>query len=256
MSEKPIVRHRLKKRIFVSAALILLIIPAVLILCSRLMRTMKWSLSLFGHPVVIRLHYAVSLLIIICTMIPFFMIFEKRKPQARELVTIATLSAIAVISRAAFFMLPQFKPMSAVIIIAGVCFGPESGFLVGAVSCFVSNMFFGQGSHTPWQMFCFGIIGFIAGLLFHKGLIKRNTITLCIYGGLSVFFIYGGIVNFGSLLNMGVKLNWKTIVAYYASGFLFDLIHAGATVVFLFLFSRPMIEILERIRKKYGLIET
>lgn len=55
---------------------------------------------------------------------------------------------------------------------------------------------------------------------------------------------------------MGVKLNWKTIVAYYASGFLFDLIHAGATVVFLFLFSRPMIEILERIRKKYGLIET
>lgn len=74
-------------------------------------------------------------------MIPFFMVFEKRKPQARELIIIATLSAIAVAGRAAFFMLPNFKPVCAIVIIAGVCFGAESGFLVGAVSGFVQISF-------------------------------------------------------------------------------------------------------------------
>ena len=234
---------------------IAIVIPAVLIGCSRMLQKMKWSFSLFGHPVVLRLYYAVSLLIIICTMIPFFMVFEKRRPQARELVLIATMSAIAVIGRCAFFFLPQVKAISAVVIISGICLGPESGFLVGAVSGFVSNMFFGQGSYTPWQMFCFGIIGFIAGLLFRKGMFRRNPVIISIYGGLSVFLLYGGIVNFGSYLSSGYPLNWQMLTAYYMQSLVFDLIHAGATVLFLLLLSKLMIGILERIQVKYGLIE-
>ena len=27
----------------------------------------------------------------------------------------------------------------------------------------------GQGPWTPWQMFCWGILGFLAGLAFHVG---------------------------------------------------------------------------------------
>ena len=34
------------------------------------------------------------------------------------------------------------------------------------MSGFVSNFFFGQGPWTPWQMFCFGIVSFLAGILF------------------------------------------------------------------------------------------
>ena len=56
-------------------------------------------------------------------------------------------------------------------IIAGVAFGGEAGFLVGAIVGLVSNMFLGQGPWTPWQMFSFGIIGFLAGVLFRKGLL-------------------------------------------------------------------------------------
>ena len=92
-------------------------------------------------------------------MLPFFLVFENRRPQAREVVVIAVMAALAVAGRAAFFMLPQFKPTAAIVIIAGVGLGAEAGFLTGALAGFVSNFFFGQGPWTPWQMFAFGIPG-------------------------------------------------------------------------------------------------
>lgn len=188
-------------------------------------------------------------------MIPFAMIFEKRKPQARELVLIAVLTAIAVAGRGAFFMLPQFKPVVAIVIITGVSLGPESGFLVGALTGFVSNFFFGQGPWTPWQMFCFGIIGFLAGILFQKGILKKTRLSLCVYGGLSTFFIYGGIIDIGSLLMFTSKFSWKALLATYISGFWFNIVHAIATVFFLYILSQPMLEKLDRIKIKYGLMQ-
>ena len=115
------------------------------------------------------------------------------------------MCAIAVAGRTAFFMLPQFKPVVAIVIISGVAFGGEAGFLVGAVTGLVSNMFFGQGPWTPWQMFVFGIIGFLAGVLFRKGFLRRNPISLSIFGGLATFFIYGGIMNPASVLMLQAK---------------------------------------------------
>ena len=221
-------KNKIGKRTKISAMLILIAIPLTILFGVFFLNDRKY--------------YFISILILIYTMIPFFMIFEDRKPQGRELIVIAVLSAIAVAGRGAFYMLPQFKPVVAIVIIAGVCFGAESGFLVGAMSGFVSNFFFGQGPWTPWQMFCFGIIGFIAGILFKKGRLKKNKLQLCIYGGLSTFFIYGGIINIGSLLMFTSHFSFKALMATYASGIPFDLVHAVATVFFLFIISNPMIE--------------
>lgn len=201
-----------------------------------------------------RKYYFISLLLMLYTMIPFVLVFEGRKPQARELVIVAVLVSIAVAGREAFFMLPQFKPVVAIVIIAGVSLGAEAGFLVGATTGFVSNFFFGQGPWTPWQMFCFGVIGFVAGILFKKGLLNKNKLSLCIYGGLSTLLIYGGLINLGSLMTITPHFTWQELLAVYASGFWFDLVHSIATVFFLFLVSGPMIEKLERIKLKYGLL--
>lgn len=241
MSEKQPERSSLSRRRWLAAVLILAVIPATILLGIYVLDDRKY--------------YFISLLILLFSMIPFAAAFEKRKPQARELIVIAVLSAIAVAGRAAFFMLPQFKPVAAVVIIAGVSLGAEAGFLVGTMTGFVSNFFFGQGPWTPWQMFCFGIIGFLAGVLFDKGLLKKTKLSLCLYGGLSVFFIYGGIINFGSLMMFTSHFSWKALLATYISGFWFDLVHVAATVFFLFIISRPMIEKLERIKHKYGLVE-
>ena len=159
--------RKLSKRTIAAAAMILLAIPL----------TIYVGIYYFGD----RKYYFVCLLIILEAMLPFALIFERRKPQARELVIIAVLCAIGVAGRVAFFMLPQFKPVTAIVIISGVAFGGEAGFLVGAVTGFVSNMFFGQGPLTPWQMFAFGIIGFLAGVLFRKGLLLRSKTALCTF---------------------------------------------------------------------------
>ncbi|MGL4737222.1 MAG: ECF transporter S component [Cellulosilyticaceae bacterium] len=240
--EQKQVRLGLSKRTLVASVFILLLIPLTI---------------LFGIYVLDdRKYYFISMLIILYTMIPFFMIFESRGPRAREIVLLAVMVAIGVAGRSAFFMVPQFKPVVAIVIITGVCLGAESGFLVGALTGFVSNFFFGQGPWTVWQMFCFGIIGFIAGILFQKGILKKERVPLCLYGGLATFFIYGGIINIGSMMMATGTFNFKVLLGYYISAVWFDVIHALATVVFLALLSQPMIEKLERIKIKYGLIET
>ncbi len=232
---------KLTKRTLWSAFLIFLLIPF----------TIYSGGFVFGN----RRYYLTSLLVILETMIPFYMMFESRKPRARELVVISVLCAIGVAGRAAFFMLPQFKPVAALVIIAGVCFGGETGFLVGAVTGFISNFFLGQGPWTPWQMFSFGIIGFISGILFRKGFLKQSKTVLCIFGFLSTLIIYGGIMNPASILMWQHHITWEMIATSYIAAIPLDLIHSFSTAFFLWFISEPMIEKIERIKVKYGLIK-
>lgn len=234
-------KGKLSKRTIASMFLILILIPV----------TIWIGITLFDD----RKYFVISLAIAVYCMLPFFLIFEGRKPQARELLTIAVLVAIAVAGRAAFFMVPSFKPVVAVTIISAVCFGAESGFLVGALSMLSSNMLFGQGPWTPWQMFAAGIIGFLAGILFQKGWLKARKISLCIYGFLATVFIYGGIMNPASLVMTSYAITKRNLLAIYMSGLPVDLVHASATVIFLWVAGKPMIEKLERIKVKYGMIE-
>ena len=233
--------RKLSRRTLAAAFLILLLIPL----------TLYAGVSFFGD----RKYYFISLLIILETMIPFAMVFESRKPKARELVVISVLCGIAVAGRAAFFMLPQFKPVSAIVIIAGVCFGGETGFLVGAVGGFVSNFFFGQGPWTPWQMFSFGIIGFLGGILFKKGFLRKTKFSLSVFGFLATLVIYGGIMNPAAIIMAQSKITPEMIYSSYIAGLPLDLIHALSTAFFLWFISEPMTDKLERIKVKYGLIE-
>ena len=153
-------------------------------------------------------------------------------------------------------MLPQFKPAVAVAMIAGIAFGAESGFISGAMIAFVSNFIFGQGSWTPWQMEAMGLMGLIAGLLFHKkdGSIPK-LFPLCLTGGLCTLVIYGVIMDLSYVITTQSTITWEMITAALASGFIMNVIHAAATVVFLLLFAKPLLKKLNRIRVKYGLLE-
>ena len=197
----------------------------------------------------------VSLLILLECMAPFALIFEGRKPKARELVLIAALCALAVAGRAALFMLPGFKPVAALVILSGVAFGGETGFLVGAMSMLTSNVLFGQGPWTPFQMFAMGLIGFLAGVSFQKGLLRAGRAPLAIFGAVSVVLVYGGIMNPASAILYQPNLSLSVLKAYYLTGFPFDLVHAAATALFLWFGAEPMLEKLERVKRKYGLTE-
>ena len=233
-------KQSVSPKVWLSAGLCLLAIPLTLFLGLRFFGGKKYLL--------------LSLLILAETMLPFFLIFEGRRPQARELVLLSVLCALAVAGRAVFFALPGFKPVAAVVILAGAAFGGETGFLVGAMSMFVSNMLFGQGPWTPWQMFAMGLIGFLAGALSRAGLLGSSRLSLAVFGGAAVLLLYGGIMNPASVLMYQASPNWSMILTAYLTGIPADLIHAGATALFLWALSEPMLEKLERVKVKYGLL--
>ena len=202
-----------------------------------------------------RQYYVVSVLLIIYFMIPFFLMFEHRRPQARELVVIAVLSAIAVVSRVLFIWAPNFKPLIAIVIITAVAFGPESGFLTGALAAFVSNFIFGQGAWTPWQMFAYGISGFLAGVLYQAGLLSKNRVPLTVFGFLTTFAIVGPILDTCAIFLQPASLDWDKMKLLYLSGIPVNLVHATCVALTLLLFSQPMFEKLDRIKDKYGMME-
>lgn len=242
LQQTPVQHRKLSKRTLLATILILLCIPLTIFAGIFYMDDRQYNV--------------IAILVLVECMLPFVLVFEGRKPKARELVIIAVLCAIGIAGRSLFFMLPQFKPVLALTIIAGVAFGGETGFLVGAATMLASNMLFSQGPWTPWQMFAMGIIGFIAGVLFRKGLLRRTRVALASFGAFSAILIYGGIMNPAAVfMTSSQSISWEKIIAYYISGLAMDLIHAFGTALFLLFVAEPMLEKMDRIKVKYGVIE-
>ncbi len=203
-----------------------------------------------------RKFYIASVLIMVYSMIPFFASFENRKPQARELVTLAVMCALAVASRAAFIWLPNFKPIGGIIMITAMAFGPQAGFMTGALSLITSNMIFGQGPWTPWQMFAFGLLGFISGYLAKAGILSEKTpLKNAIVGFLLMVFVAGPILDTNTILTMAQNLNLEFALAVFASGFPVNVSQGIAVALCMTLLTKPLMEKLERIKVKYGMID-
>lgn len=196
-------------------------------------------------------YYLISTLVLAALMLPFGLEYMQQGSNTKKLVLVASLSAIATIGRIAFYMIPQFKPVLAIVILSAVLIGPYEGFMVGALTGFVTNFYFGQGPWTVWQMFAFGIAGYTAGMLFRK--IRLSRIALCVYGILSAFFIYGLIMNFETIIMYPGPVTQKRVLATYAAGLPFDCIHGIATYIFLFFIYQPFTDKINRIKVKYNI---
>ncbi len=224
------------KRALISALVLFILAPV----------TIYIGMTTFGD----RKYNFISIMLILEALIPFIFSINSKSSRTRELVIIAVLCAIAVSGRVAFAALPQFKPICAIVIISGIAMGAEAGFTVGCVSAFVSNLYFVQGPWTPWQMFCFGLIGFISGFIAKRGILKCGRVSLSIFGFLSAVIIYGGIMNPASVIMWQPNPTWEMLVLSYIQGLPVDLIHGAATAFFLYFASEPMIDKLDRIRIK------
>ncbi len=197
-------------------------------------------------------YYLVAVVILILSMLPFFASFEKSRPSARELTLIAGLIAVAVISRAVFYLIPQIKPIGAVVIVCGACLGAKRGYFIGAMSAFLSNFIFGQGIWTPFQMVAMGIVGLAAGLMFNK---KAKRIPMAIAGFVLCFAVYGLIVDLSSVLMMTNDYSMMSVLSIYAAGVPFGLTFGATTAVFLLLFGEAFAKKINRIVMKYGILE-
>lgn len=235
-------------RFWLSLAIMVLLVPLAVVLFTRL----KQSFYLSG------------LTIIVLTIAAFFLHFESRKPQARELVLLAVLCALAVASRAAFGFVPHFKPMLAIVMLTGIAFGPEAGFLCGAISGFASNFIFGQGPWTPWQMFAYGIGGMLAGLFALCGILKksprawrdggwRDILGLTVFGFLCILLVVGPLLDTSTFFMAGFSAS--SPLAVYLAGVPVNCVHGSAVALTMLLFGKPLLDRLRRIQVKYGMME-
>ena len=230
----------MKKSTFFSILAIFLLIPLTLWLGTRVKG--RW-------------YYLISTMIILELMVPFFLRFESRKPQARELVILAVMAALATVSRIVFSFSPFLKTITGIIMITGIAFGPEAGFLTGAVSAFASNFFFSQGPWTPWQMFAYGFGGFFAGLIFHRHRQWAKPWLLAPFGFLTILLIVGPMLDTCTVFTMLTKFTPKNVLAVYAAGVMYNVNHGiGAALTLLFV-SRPLLSKLDRLQTKYGILE-
>ncbi|UQZ35000.1 ECF transporter S component [Paenibacillus sp. PK3_47] len=199
-------------------------------------------------------HYMLlSLVLLAVALLPLFMRLERRPLESRELVLLAVLSAVAAVSRIPFAALPSVKPVSAIVMLSAYVFGAEAGFIIGAVAALVSNIYFGQGPWTPWQMFAWGMVGLTTGWLRNTRLLKSR-IGLLVFGFVWGF-LFGWIMNIWYLISLPDAFSWELAAAAYASSFYFDLAHALSNVFFLAILAGGWTKVLERFRKKYGLLQ-
>ena len=233
------IEKKLWNRVLV-AVVLLILIPGVIALGVVLFADRKYNL--------------ISMAVALLSCVPFFIRFETGRTGAREVIVIAVMTAFSVIGRLIFAPIPGFKPVSAITVITGIALGPEAGFLVGSLSAVVSNIFFGQGPWTPFQMFVWGLIGLLSGILFYNKR-KPNRILLAAVGVLSGV-LFSVIMDIWTVLSIDGQFLWQRYVATVAAGLPFMAIYAVSNVVFLLILTIPFLEKLNRLKTKYQIFES
>ena len=231
----------MKRAAVFSVLTVLVLIPATLFLGTQLKG--KW-------------HYLTSTLVILEAMLPFFLSFEARRPQARELVILAVMAALAVAGRVAI-PVPNFKAITGIVMIAGMAFGPQAGFMTGAISAFASNFFYAQGPWTPWQMLAYGMGGLLAGLVLsnRKGNHQwQEVIFPAVFAFVAVMLVVGPLLDTCTIFTTGSKISWKFATAVYLAGLPHNVTHAASCAATVLLLGRPMLTKLNRIKTKYGML--
>jgi energy-coupling factor transport system substrate-specific component len=142
-----------------------------------------------------------STAIVVLTLALSLAWYERSRPSARLVALIATMAALAVVGRIAFAPIPNVKPTTDLILLSGLAFGAVPGFAVGSTTALVSNLFFGQGIHTPWQMLAWGgvgLLGALAGRALGHRPARLPLAVICAFAGLA----------FGAFMDLSI---WATV---------------------------------------------
>lgn len=195
---------------------------------------------------------SVALAVLAC--VPAFVLFENEKHDSREVVAIAVMSAISVLSRVIFAPIPAFKPVSAIVMITGMAFGAEAGFITGSVSALVSNFYFGQGVWTPFQMLAWGLSGLLAGIILHESRLKTKKWVLVLLGicGGALFSL---LMDIWTTLSFDGKFSFLRYLFYTVRSLPFTATYCVSNVILLLILAEPMCKKTDRLREKFGIFD-
>lgn len=193
-----------------------------------------------------------SLIAAFLSCIPFYITFEKSKATSKEIMLVALMTAFSVCGRIMFSFIPFFKPITAFTIISGMYLSAPAGFICGSFSALISNIYFGQGPWTLFQMISWGLIGFISGVIGEKLLEKR--IILVIYAFISGV-LFSLIMDLWTVLNIDKEFNFSRYIIQLISSFPIMIIYSLSNIFFLILLQKPIGKKLKRAKKRYGIFE-
>jgi energy-coupling factor transport system substrate-specific component len=193
---------------------------------------------------------AASFLLLGAALIAGFAWYERSHPSARVIALVATLAALAALGRIAFAPLPNVKPTTDIVLISGYVLGGAPGFAVGAVAALASNLFFGQGPWTPWQMAAWGGVGLAgAGLARVAGreLTRIPLAAACAIASLG----FGAVMNLHLWITYSGDHTAAKLAAVFATSLPFDIAHATGSALFCLAFGPALVHALSRYRRRF-----
>lgn len=195
-------------------------------------------------------NYAVIMVAIavLCNL-PFLLSFEKSKTTTREIVLIAVMVALTVVSRLIFAPIPSFKPVTAMVIITGVAYGAKAGYITGAMSALLSDIFFGQGPWTPFQMLVWGIIGFFAGVLFCD---KKLRLWLVVLYSTVCGVVFSVLMDVWTVFAADGYFTFLRYGEVLLASLPFMAIYAVSNFVFSWLLTKPFVKKMLRVKSKFA----
>jgi energy-coupling factor transport system substrate-specific component len=190
-----------------------------------------------------------SFAVLALVLVSGFTWYERSHPTAKVLALVATLAALAALGRIAFAPLPSVKPTTDIVLLSGYVLGGAPGFAIGAIGALASNLVFGQGPWTPWQMGTWGAVGVLGALLAAtagRGLGRWPLALVCCAAGL----LYGGVLDFSSWVTFSGQHTLGQYLVIAGGSLPFNLAHAAGNLVFCLAFGPAFVRALERFRAR------
>ena len=194
----------------------------------------------------------IIMMLVVISWIPFYFKYELSHPKTREVLILAIIIALTTLARTLFILFPSFKPVSALVIIMAVVFGKQDGFLCGSLSALISDFVFGISPWTPFQMFAWGLIGYLAGMFCHQ--LYQNKWLLYSYGAVAGI-IFSMIMDLWSVLAIDNSFNLSRYLFTVIAALPVTITYIVSNIIFIFVFKDAMFKILQRVKVKYGITE-
>jgi energy-coupling factor transport system substrate-specific component len=198
---------------------------------SFLLIILPLPLTFLGVTYLIEKWGLISTIIIAITIISLIIDFKNYCLNSRIVSLTIALGALTALLRIPFAPLPNVNPCTYLIICSGIAFGSHVGFFIGALTPLISNFILGHGPWTPLQMYAWGLIGGLAGLLnFNSSKIFRWKLGFI---GVIAGYFYGFIMNIWFWYSYLYPITLTTFIIAEIQGLPFDTLHAIGNFAFL-----------------------
>lgn len=160
--------------------------------------------------------------------------------SVKKVALIGVLAGLNVSSMVALQFLPNFKPVTAIIIMSTLFFGFKFAWMLTLTTTFIFSLLFGFGSWTFFQILAWTTI--ISLTKWFSYSISKDRIWFWAYFSFIMGIIYGVVVSFEQFL----YTNLQGYIAYWMAGLYFDLSHAVGNFVFYLILAKPFYPIFEK----------